>query len=71
MPGALNQVELEISVLSRQCLNRRLPSVEILREELRAWEQQRNRQKAKVNWRFTAPKAREKMGRLYPPINLS
>jgi len=50
----LNQVEIEISVLSRQCLERRIPNVETLQREIAAEEQQRNQQKAKIDWRFTA-----------------
>lgn len=67
----LNQVEIEISVLSRQCLERRIPDVDTLRQEIKSWEQERNGQKAKVDWRFAASGARVKLGRLYPSITLS
>lgn len=67
----LNQVEIEISVLSRQCLERRIPDVETLQREIQAWEQQRNQQKAKINWRFVAADARTKLQRLYPSVTLS
>lgn len=48
----LNQVEIEISVLSRQCLERRIPDLETLHQEIQAWEEERNQQKAKTDWRF-------------------
>ena len=48
----LNMVEIEFSVLSRQCLNRRIPNQEIMKRETAAWAQKRNEQKATVNWRF-------------------
>lgn len=67
----LNQVEIEISVLSRQCLDRRIPDLETLRREIQAWEKQRNQQKAKIDWRFTASNARVKFQRLYTSLNLS
>ena len=66
----LNMVEIELSVLSRQCLNRRIPNQEIMKRETAAWEQQRNEQKATVNWRFTNQDARVKLERLYPPLDL-
>jgi hypothetical protein len=67
----LNQVEIEISVLSRQCLERRIPDLETLRQEIQAWEKQRNHQKAKIDWRFAASDARVKFQRFYPALNLS
>jgi hypothetical protein len=67
----LNQVEIEISVLSRQCLDRRIPDIETLRQQIKAWSQQRNQQKAKIDWRFAAKDARVKFHRLYPSLDLS
>ncbi|QSJ14118.1 IS630 family transposase [Nostoc sp. UHCC 0702] len=64
----LNQVEIELSVLSRQCLERRINNVETLSSEIAAWEAQRNQQKASVYWGFKTKDARQKMGRLYPKI---
>lgn len=64
----LNQVEIEISVLSRQCLERRLPDQQRLTCEIAAWENQRNAQKAKIDWRFSAADARVKLQRSYPVI---
>jgi hypothetical protein len=62
----LNMAEIELSVLSRQCLNRRLGSRDAVRREVAAWEQPRNQSGATITWRFTADKAREKLKRLYP-----
>ena len=64
-------VEIELSVLSRQCLNSRIPCLETMKEEVTAWERERNQQKATVNWRFTNQDARVKLERLYPQTNLS
>jgi transposase len=63
----LNQVEIELSVLHRQCLGgRRIPDEEMLGREVGAWERERNERGATVEWRFTASDAREKLARLYP-----
>jgi DDE superfamily endonuclease len=64
----LNQVEIELSVLSRQCLERRIPNIETLTSEITAWEKQRNQQKASVYWGFQTKDARRKMQRLYPNL---
>ena len=61
-----NMVEIELSVLVRQCLKRRLPDVETLRREVSAWEALRNRLGAGVGWRFTTADARIKLRSLYP-----
>jgi transposase len=62
----LNMVEIEIGVLVRQCLARRLGDLTTLQRETGAWNQQRNRAHARINWLFDVQRAREKMGRLYP-----
>ena len=62
----LNQVEIELSVLSRQCLERRIPDQETLKQEITAWEESRNQARATVAWRFTTTDARVKLQRLYP-----
>jgi hypothetical protein len=62
----LNMAEIEISVLDRQCLDRRLAEVAIVRSEVTAWETLRNDQHATVDWRFTTTKARSKLEFLYP-----
>ena len=67
----LNMVEIELSVLSRQCLNRRIPNQETMKQEIAAWESGRNDQKATVNWCFTNQDARVKLERLYPQLDLS
>jgi transposase len=67
----LNMVEIEIGVLSSQCLGRRIESQQRLVAEVAAWEKQRNATRARINWSFTTEKARAKMGRAYPkPTNL-
>ena len=62
----LNMAEIEISVLDRQCLDRRLAEIPIVRSEVAAWETLRNDQRATVDWRFTTTKARSKLEFLYP-----
>jgi hypothetical protein len=62
----LNIAECELSVLSRQCLNRRLPDRPTLEREVAAWERDRNTAAAKTVWQFTAEDARIKLRRLYP-----
>lgn len=64
----LNMAELELSVLSRQCLDRRIPDAATLIGELQADETRRNTAKAKITWRFTSEQARVKLQRLYPTI---
>jgi hypothetical protein len=62
----LNVAEVELSVLSRQCLDRRIPSRETLTSEVEAWETRRNRLASVVDWQFRTPDARLKLKRLYP-----
>jgi transposase len=62
----LNMAEIELAVLSKQCLGRRIPDTDTMRRETAAWETERNAQRATVNWRFTTPDARIKLSRLYP-----
>jgi DDE superfamily endonuclease len=64
----LNMAEIELSVLTRQCLDRRIPKQDLLKQEVAAWVQQRNQIEASVNWRFTTADARIKLHRLYPSI---
>lgn len=64
----LNLAELELSVLSRQCLDRRIPDQATLEREVKAWEARRNASPAPVNWRFTTAEARIKLKRLYPSL---
>jgi len=62
----LNMVEVELSVLTGQCLKRRLAEKAMVQHEIAAWERQRNTARATVQWRFTTDKARTKLQRLYP-----
>jgi transposase len=62
----LNMVEIEISVLAGQCLDRRIESYTRLLAETAAWEKRRNAERTRINWMFTTEKARAKMGRAYP-----
>jgi hypothetical protein len=62
----LNMAEIEISVLTAQCLDRYIPDVTSLEREVTAWQNERNTQKASVDWRFTTIKARDKLKHLYP-----
>ena len=62
----LNIAEIELSVFSRQCLNRRIPDLETLRAEVEAWQVYRNQTENRVDWRFTTKDARIKLKRLYP-----
>jgi transposase len=62
----LNMAEIELSILSRQCLDRRIPDDATLRREITTYEDTRNAAKATITWRFTTTDAREKLHRLYP-----
>jgi hypothetical protein len=62
----LNMVEIEIGVMVQQCLDRRIPEKATLVAAIAAWEQQRNREHAHINWVFTVDRARTKMSRVYP-----
>jgi hypothetical protein len=66
----LNIAEIELSVLSRQCLDRRIQDAETLRNETRAWQQARNAASKTVDWQFTTADARIKLKRLYPVIQI-
>lgn len=64
----LTMAEIELSVLSRQCLDRRIPDRVTLEREVRAWQERRDRTATTVDWRFTTDDARIKLKRLYPSI---
>ena len=64
----LDMAESELGVLSSQCLDRRIPDQQVLKEEVEAWEADRNRKHAKANWQFTTADARVKLKRLYPAL---
>lgn len=65
----LNMAEIELSHLSRQCLERRIPDKESLIKEVLAWQDQRNKENCFINWHFTTDDARIKLKKLYPVIN--
>ena len=62
----LDMAEIELNVMTRQCLSRRIENIAKLREELAAWEVERNTVAAKVNWQFRTADARVKLSSLYP-----
>jgi len=64
----LNMAEIELSILSRQCLDRRMPDLETLKSEVEAWQDNRNHEETWIDWRFTTADARVKLHRLYPSI---
>jgi hypothetical protein len=65
----LNMVEIELSILSKQCLDRRIGDMETLEQEVKAWTIERNRTKATIQWQFTNDNAREKFSRFYPNLS--
>jgi DDE superfamily endonuclease len=66
----LNMAEIELSVVARQCLDRRIPDMATLREEVRAWQETRNAAVVRVEWQFTTADARVGLKKLYPTIEL-
>jgi transposase len=64
----LNMAEIELAALSKQCLGRRIGSLEELRKEVGAWEVERNERMVEARWQFTTAKARIKLHRLYPSL---
>jgi len=66
----LNMAEMELSVVARQCLDRRIPAMAALRREVEAWERQRNAAVVRVDWQFTTADARVKLKKLYPTLQL-
>ena len=64
----LNMAEIDLSALSRQCLDRRIGDMEILESEAKAWERERNEKKIMIQWRFTTNNAREKLKRHYEAV---
>ena len=64
----LNMAEIELNVLSGQCLNRRIDNISEIKKEVAAWQDHRNNRNAVINWQFTTKKARIKLRRLYPTI---
>jgi hypothetical protein len=66
----LNVAEMELSVLARQCLDRRIPDPETLRREVAAWEAERNAAVVRVEWQFATADARVRLKKLYPSVEL-
>ena len=64
----LNMAEIEIGVLNRQCLKRRIDNAQTMAEEIAAWEAKRNAAAVKLHWTFTISVARAKLRKLYPSI---
>jgi hypothetical protein len=64
----LDMAESELSVLSKQCLDRRIPDKQTLIEEVAAWQTERNKKHAKADWQFTTADARVRLKRLYPSL---
>jgi len=64
----LDMAEIEIGVMARQCLDRRIPDQDSLKHEIKAWQDKRNQEGVGVNWRFTTQDARVKLKSLYPSI---
>jgi hypothetical protein len=64
----LNMAEIELSILSKQCLDQRIPNSEKLQRNVAAWEKDRNQTQRKINWQFTTKDARIKLRSLYPSV---
>lgn len=64
----LNMAEIELSILSRQCLDRRIPDQDTLKKEVAAWQAARNALGSPMEWRFTTEDARVKLKKLYPTV---
>ena len=65
----LNMAEIELNVLTGQCLNRRISQLSEIKTEVAAWQNHRNNRNAKINWQFTTKDARIKLRRLYPTLD--
>ena len=64
----LNMAEIELHVLNGQCLNRHIPTMNKIKDEVESWQNHRNNKNSKINWQFTNSVARIKLKRLYPSI---
>jgi hypothetical protein len=64
----LNVAEIELSALSSQCLNRRIPDLPTMQSQIAAWEKQRNNRQSKIHWHFSNDDARIKLKHLYPKL---
>ena len=66
----MNAAEIELNVLIRQCLNRRIDNIDEIKEEIYASQKLRNNLNAKINWQFTPVDARVKLKKLYPTLEV-
>lgn len=64
----LDIAKIELNVMTRQCLSRRIENIELLRKELSVWESERNSSRSEINWQFTTKDARTKLVSLYPEL---
>lgn len=64
----LNMAEIELSALSQQCLDRRIPDLQTMHRQMAAWEQHRNNRQPSIHWHFFTPDARTKLKHLYPKL---
>ena len=64
----LNMAEIELNVLIKQCLDRRIDNRDQIQAEVGAWQKRRNNAKSRIDWQFTSPDARTKLKRLYPTL---
>lgn len=64
----LNMAEIELSILARQCLSDRMPSIDFVQKQVHAWQTERNQAQVTIHWRFTTEDARIKLKRLYPSL---
>ena len=65
----LNMAEIELSALSKQCLDRRIGDMKSLAKEVRPWARERHRKKTRISWQFTKNKVRDKFSRFYATLN--
>ena len=65
----LNMAEIELSVLARQCLSRRIADKEMLKDGIRVWVEKRNQERCSIRWKMTVKDARHKLSRHYPSIS--
>ena len=64
----LNTAEIELNVLMGQCLKGRIPEIDTIKTQTKAWQNERNNKNAKINWQFTTEDARIRLKRLYPEL---
>lgn len=65
----LNMAEIQLNVLTGQCLNRRISTMSEIKKEVKAWQEHRNKKDSTIDWQFTTKESRIKLKRLYPTIN--